>query len=273
MLSEVKFIQNIGRFETARPTQGAAFGRCTLVFGENGWGKSTLADVLRSLTTNNPAILTGRRTVDADTPSKAVLAFGTQNAVFENGAWTGPQPRIAVYDSAFINDNVYSGDIVSADHMRNQYGLVVGEEGVRRVRRLVELDTENRENNKAITAAENELKAIIRAAAPPAMELEAFLALEARPDIDAAITTQDAQVQRVRRGAELKAAPEPALFPVPTETARFDELLRRSIDDIADDALARVRAHIAAHEEAARRAGTAHESWLETGLALLHTGD
>ena len=40
-------------------------------------------------------------------------------------------PRVAVYDSAFINDNVFSGDIVSADHLKNQYGLVVGEEGVR----------------------------------------------------------------------------------------------------------------------------------------------
>jgi wobble nucleotide-excising tRNase len=126
MLKEVKFIQNIGRFELARPTRDAVFGQCTLVFGENGWGKSTLADVLRSLTTNNPAILIGRRTVDADTPSKAILRIGSQIAVFENGAWSGPRPRIAVYDSAFINDNVFSGDIVSAEHLKNQYGLVVG---------------------------------------------------------------------------------------------------------------------------------------------------
>ncbi len=60
MLKEVKFIQNIGRFETAKPTHDATFGPCTLVFGENGWGKSTLADILRSLTTNNPSILAGR---------------------------------------------------------------------------------------------------------------------------------------------------------------------------------------------------------------------
>ena len=39
MLKEVKFIQNIGRFETAKPTHDTTFGPCTLVFGENGWGK------------------------------------------------------------------------------------------------------------------------------------------------------------------------------------------------------------------------------------------
>jgi wobble nucleotide-excising tRNase len=75
MLKEVKFIQSIGRFETAKPTPDATFGPCTLVFGENGWGKSTLADILRSLTTNNPAILAGRKTLASDAPPKAVLRF------------------------------------------------------------------------------------------------------------------------------------------------------------------------------------------------------
>ena len=271
MLKEVTFIQNVGRFETAKPTHGATFGPCTLVFGENGWGKSTLADILRSLTTNNPAILAGRTTLAADAPPKGVLRFGAQNAVFQNGAWTGPRPRIAVYDSAFINDNVFSGDIVSPDHLKNQYGLVVGEEGVRLVRRIVELDGENRENNKAITAAESELKTVIRTIGLPAMALDDFLTLEARPDIDEAIAAQDAKVQQVRRAKELKAAAEPSLFPVPTETAKLRELLGKSIDEIAEEALAKVRAHIAAHECEPPQGDIAHESWLETGMAFVRT--
>jgi wobble nucleotide-excising tRNase len=269
MLREIKFIQNIGRFETAKPTHDANFGPCTLIFGENGWGKSTLADILRSLTTNNPAILAGRKTLDADAPPKAVLRFSTQNAVFENGAWTGARPRIAVYDSAFINDNVFSGDIVSADHLKNQYGLVVGEEGVRLVRRIAQLDDENRDNNNAIKAAEAETTAAIRAVAPQGTPLDAFIALEARPDIDAAIAAKDAEVQRARRAKELKAAAEPSLFPVPTETARFGELLAASIEQIAAQTLARVRAHIAAHEAARGQGATAHEAWLETGTAFV----
>jgi len=56
MLKEIKYIQNIGRFALAKPVRNAIFGSCTLIFGENGWGKSTLADILRSLTTGNAAI-------------------------------------------------------------------------------------------------------------------------------------------------------------------------------------------------------------------------
>ena len=248
MLNEIKFIQNIGRFETARPTQGATFGPCTLVFGENGWGKSTIADILRSLTTDNPAILRGRKTLDADTASKAVLRFGAENSVFEDEVWSGLRPRVAVYDSAFINDNVFSGDIVSGEHLKRQYGLVVGEDGVRRVRRIVELDNENHENNKAISAAESELKGVIRTVAPAAMQLDDFLGLEVRSGIDAAIGEKDLEVQRVRRAAELKAAAEPSLLPVPTETEKLRELLGKSIDEIAEEALVTVRAHITAHE-------------------------
>jgi hypothetical protein len=37
ILKQIKYIQNIGRFETSKPTAGAGFGPCTLVFGENGW--------------------------------------------------------------------------------------------------------------------------------------------------------------------------------------------------------------------------------------------
>ena len=48
-LREVKYVQNVGRFKKCMSVTDATFGRCTLVFGENGWGKSTLADLLRSL--------------------------------------------------------------------------------------------------------------------------------------------------------------------------------------------------------------------------------
>ena len=248
MLQEIKFIQSIGRFEEAKPSQSTRLEPCTLIFGENGWGKSTLADILRSLSTDNPSIIVGRATLDVTAPQKAIFHIDGQNAVFQNGAWTGPRPHVAVYDSSFINDNVYSGDVVSTEHLKNQYGLVVGEEGVSRVRRIVELDGKNRENNKAISDTENELKALIRAVAPPAMSLDAFLAMPRLEGIDDAIADQDLKVQQARRAKELKAAAEPDTYPVPTEAEKFRALLHGSIDDVAAAAVGKVRAHITAHQ-------------------------
>lgn len=250
---------------------GAGLGLCTLIFGENGWGKSTLADLWRSLATNNPAILIGRKTLAGGPDQKAVLRIDDQQAIFENQAWTGPRPRMAIYDSVFINQNVFSGDVVSADHLKNQYGLVVGEEGVARVRQIVELDDENTKLNGDIRNAEAQLNAILRTIAPPAMKLNDFLALEERDEIDASITAKDNDVQRVRRAAEIKAAAEPQPFPLPTNVDALAALLGRSIDEIAEDALAAVRTHIEAHDCAGQAIETAHESWIEAGVPFVVT--
>lgn len=269
MLDEIKFIQNIGRFEKAQNNK-ATFRQCTLMFGENGWGKSTLADILRSLTTNNAAILVGRKTLTATAESKAVLRFGTATTQFADGAWTGPRPRIAIYDTTFINDNVCSGDMVSAEHLKKQFGLVVGEKGVQLVRRLVDLDGVNRDNNSALATTQAELNGIHRSVAP-GMTVEAFLALMPRPDIEQAITHLNGTLNTLRRGKELKAATEPALLLLPADTRSLHDLLGQTVDGIAEAAAARIRTHIAIHEGKPDKAGMVHESWLEAGHPFVKT--
>ena len=76
----------------------------------------------------------GRKTLAGEPEQLAVVRFGDQHTVFKDGAWAGIRPRIAVYDSVFVNQNVFSGDVLTNEHLKNQYGMVVGEEGVRRVR-------------------------------------------------------------------------------------------------------------------------------------------
>ncbi len=272
-LSKVKYVQNIGRFEKCQSVTDATFGPCTLVFGENGWGKSTLADLLRSLTTDDPDIVIGRRTLAGGPVQKAVVCFGDQQAVFENEAWSGIRPRIAVYDSVFVNENVFSGDVVTNEHLKNQYGMVVGEEGVRRVRRIVELDNQNRENNNQLRVVEAELDGIVRDVGPEGMTRKEFLALEVIPDVDAKIMAMERQVQRASRTKELKGAGEPRGLPVPTETEEFRKSVHSTIEGIAEAAASAVREHIAKHEEKGRGDAMTHESWLEAGMTFVDVAE
>lgn len=53
-------IQKVGRFEKLTAPGSLRFSTGTLIFGKNGWGKSTLADILRSLTRNHPDIIERR---------------------------------------------------------------------------------------------------------------------------------------------------------------------------------------------------------------------
>ena len=267
-LRKVEYVQNIGRFERGQSVANATFGSCTLVFGENGWGKSTLADLLRSTTTNNPDIVIGRKTLAGGPEQKAVLRFGDQRAVFENGSWSGIRPRIAVYDSVFVNENMFSGDVVTNEHLKNQYGMVVGEEGVHRVRQIVKLDNENRENNSQSRIVEAELDGIMSAVGPEGMTRKEFLALDAIEDIDVKIEAKAKEMQRASRAKELKRAGEPQLLPVPMETEEFRKSLHCTIEGIAEAAANAVREHITKHEEKGRSRTATHESWLEAGVAF-----
>ena len=268
-LREVKYIHNIGRFEKGQSVADAKFGPCTLVFGENGWGKSTLADLLRSLTMNNPNIVIGRKTLAGGPEQKAVVRFGDQRAVFEDGAWSGIRPRIAVYDSVFVNENVFSGDVVTNEHMKKQYGMVVGEAGVRRMRKIVELDNENRENNSRLRVVEAELDGILSAVGPEGMTRNEFLDLEAIPDVETKIDAKEHQVQRANRARELKRAGEPQFLPVPTETEKIRKSVHGTIEGIAEAAARAVREHIAKHEEVCRGGAMTHENWLEVGTTFV----
>lgn len=268
-LKEIKYVQNIGRFDKCQSVANATFGACTLVFGENGWGKSTLADLMRSLTTNNPDIMIGRKTLAGGPEQKAIIRFGTQQAMFEGGFWHGIRPRIAVYDSVFVNENVFSGDMVTNDHLKNQYGMVVGEEGVRHIRRIVELDRQSRENNNLVRQLEIELDGIVKTCGPAGMTREEFLVLEVSADVDVQIAAKNEEVKLASRAIELKRGAEPQLLPIPTEAEELRSCLYSTIEGIAETATRAVRQHIEKHEGKGLSGLMTHESWLEAGTAFV----
>lgn len=272
-LRKIKFIQNIGCFKQCKSDTDANFNLCTLIFGENGWGKSTLADLLRSLTTGDSDIVTGRKTLSdkSEEEAKAILYFDQeQKAVFERNTWEGIKPRIAVYDEKFINENVFSGDIVTKEHLTNQYSTIIGEEGVRRSQRITELTNKNAENNEQLRHIEQNLDQIFGMIGLEGLTREGFLELEAVEDIDAKIETKEAEIQRASIANSLQEAPVAKLLPVPAEAEEFKKSLSATIKDIAESAVQAVRNHIAKHEKEHHDAEMTHEGWLKAGVAFVN---
>ena len=147
--------------------------------------------------------------------------------------------------------------------------MVVGEEGLRRVRRIVELDNENRANNSQSRVVEAELDGIVKAVGPEGMARKEFLAVGTIPDVDAKIEAKEKEVQRASRAKELKGAGEPRVLSVPAETEELRKSLHSTIEGIAEAAARAVREHIAKHEEKGRGSAMTHESWLEAGTTFV----
>jgi len=266
-LQKIIDIQKVGRFERLdTKALKINFSKMLLVFGENGWGKSTLADIFRSLSTNKPEIIKGRETLSAFGQQKIILLFDGQQSLFNGDEWSGACPEIMIFDQCFINENVFSGDSVSHDHLKKQYGLVVGARGVSLVSEMLNIDEELKDINTKIKTKEKTLEAITRTLGLPLMNAEAFSLLIPLGEADPAINEKSLQIKRASLIDQIRNAPLPNIITLPTEAAIFKLLLIQSVDGIAVEAYSRLRHHIDIHRVDEETA-ISHESWLEKGRA------
>lgn len=136
MLEKIVEIRSIGRFRNYVANGDVSFRRLTLVYAENGRGKTTLCAILRSLQTGQSEFVAERKTLGATDPAFVHLRINNANFQFTNGAWMGIYPDVLIFDPVFVNDNVYSGDYVEHEHKKNLYRVIVGAEGVRLAREI-----------------------------------------------------------------------------------------------------------------------------------------
>ena len=133
MISRIKLLQSIGPFDSVSAGGTLPLGRLTLIYAENGRGKTTLAAVLRSLASGDRVSLVERKRLAAERPLHVVLecSGGPSVAVFENNCWSRTLPNLIIFDDEFIDQNVHSGLVVEPHHRRRLHDLILGAKAVR----------------------------------------------------------------------------------------------------------------------------------------------
>jgi wobble nucleotide-excising tRNase len=140
MIKKIISIKNVSRFADYNAKGDIEFRKLTLIYAENGRGKTTLCDVFRSLQTGNGDYIAGRTTIPNAGQAELTMRLDNGNADFRGGSWTSILPAIVIFDSTFVHDNIYAGDYVDHEHKKNLYRVIVGEEGVRLAKTVDELD-------------------------------------------------------------------------------------------------------------------------------------
>lgn len=93
MLDRIELVQGVGLLHDANGKPHACH-KATLVYADNGRGKSTLATVLRSAATGDPTLIAHRKTVDGVLPPKVILQFSNGHKVnFSSNAWSESRPE------------------------------------------------------------------------------------------------------------------------------------------------------------------------------------
>lgn len=244
MLKKFISIKNIGRFKNSASRPNPELCRYTFIVGANGYGKTTLCAILRSLRLGDPTHILGRQTLGvAEAPSVEILPSTGQVLRFDGAAWSGSYPAIIIFDNVFVAENVHSGEVVEIDHRRNLYRVIIGEEGVRLAEEDASLAGQSREKTSEISAVARAIQPHI----PTGMRLDAFLALPADPHIDVRIAEQVRIVEAVRQAKQINERSLFSEIAVPALPDGFASLLARTIDDIAQDAETRITEHLAAH--------------------------
>lgn len=244
MLKKIISIKNVGRFRNSAASGNPQLAKHTFIAGANGFGKTTLCAVLRSLQTGDPAHVLGRKTLGAtDAPAIELLLDGGGQARFDGTAWNATKPEIAIFDGVFVAENVHSGEVVDIEHKRNLYRVIVGDAGVKLAAQEAELAAESRARTGEISTARKAVQPHV----PAGMKLDAFIALPETADIAVQIEAQARSVDALRQAGALRARPALSEFVIPALPDDFIGLLARTIDDIAQDAEQRLSAHLAAH--------------------------
>lgn len=210
MLERIHHVKGIGLLHDA---DGRAHGlqKASFVYADNGRGKSTLASLFRSCSTNNPALLLDRRTIDGNQNPEAILQFSNgQRSIFQNGIWDVARPELLVFDANFVEQNVYAGGQVTADQRRNLLQFALGENAVVAQQEYDQADNAAQTTNNAVRETTTQLSGIHQG-----LTLAQFQRIAEAPEADEQIATLNGRIVEARNIEliQAKALPQKLIIP------------------------------------------------------------
>lgn len=257
MVDRIQLLRNVGQFDNVAPAQQLGFEKLTVVYAENGRGKTTLAAVLRSLGSGDAAAITERKRLGAAHDPHVIVNLGAGGlATFANGAWSVADSRVAVFDDEFVATNVCQGIAVDAAQRENLHELVIGAHGVALANAVQGHIDQIEVHNRELRAKAAEIPAAVRGR----FSVDDFCALQSLPDIDPQIEAAQSRLAAARASAEIAdAAGLPALSLPSIGVDDLRALLETTLADLDASAAEQVQEHAA-------RLGSGAERWLDAGL-------
>ena len=261
MIEFIRLLRNIGQFDNVVPPQEVTFTPFSLVYGENGRGKTTLAAVFRSLATNKGELITERQRLGAPHPPHVVIDHAAGQAVFENAVWKRHLPNIAIFDDTFVSDNVCSGIELQTGHRQNLHELILGSRGVALNDNLQGHVRRIEEHNSTL----RDLAAAIPAGARGPFSVDVFCNLEPDPNIDTKIQEAERRLAAAKAADAIRQRPGFRQICLPDfDIDEIAEVLGRTLTDLEAASAERVRDHIV-------KLGRGGEAWVSDGVARIES--
>ena len=258
MINRIQLIRNVGHFESVATAANIDLGRLTLIYAENGRGKTTLAAILRSLATGDAIPIVERRRLAAQHPPHVIVECtgDPQAAMFQNGAWGRTLPNMVVFDDEFVDQNLYSGLVVAADHRKNLHELILGVQGVALNRQLQGLIAQVEVHNRNL----RQLASAIPIAERGDLTVDQFCELPQNLNVSVEIETAERNLAAAAQQDPIRNTPAFDLLEFPVfDAQRIQAVLGAGIPEIDAAAVERVQDHLTS-------SGQGAEGWIAQGM-------
>lgn len=245
MLERIHRVKGIGLLHDADGRQHG-LKKASLIYADNGVGKSTLASIIRSCASNNPDLIIRRRTIDGNNQSEVVFQFSNgQQSKFTNSSWDTPRQELLVFDSDFVEQNVYAGGQVTTDHRKNLLQFALGTTAVNAQHEYDQADNDALAATQSVRDITNQLAGFHRGTS-----LQRFRELAEVSDAEAQIERLNQRIVEAQNIGLIQAKALPRKLDEPLfEIDPIFSVLARALADIDLAAEERVKQHINSHNK------------------------
>jgi len=241
VISKILKLLGIGTLHDPLQEGPITLGKRTIIFGENGSGKSTFVAVLRSLSQGTGEALRGRVTIGGKHEPSAGVLLGSRVHSFAKGNWNFAHEKISIFDAEFVSENVYAGSTVETIHRKNLFNFALGTTGVKLAERIDELTSAIADDSKA----EKQAAAVLQQHIVGATSLDGFASLPDPSDnIAAELSAAKLELQAQAEASTLRNLQ--SLTPISFEghdEAALQDFLSSSLSSVSADAATRLRTH------------------------------
>ena len=106
MIEGFNILRNVGQFDTVTPGGHVNLTPLSLIYAENGRGKTTIAAILRSLALDEPSLVMERQRLGSTHSPHIVVRNNGQQVIFQNSALSHQLREISIFDDALVSANV-----------------------------------------------------------------------------------------------------------------------------------------------------------------------
>lgn len=137
-------IENVGTFVRAKfksPNWNGEFHKYNAIYADNGCGKTTLTQIFKSCQSAKSAQeLEERKTLDANAAIEVVYVNdNNRQCNYSNAKWNNYDNKSDIFDSYYIEDNVYIITLGNYAEPGSYYEIVVGTDAIKTYKDIISL--------------------------------------------------------------------------------------------------------------------------------------